>query len=141
MAAQVATDRSSLVSVSFNPALWLQRQAFMLETLRELGPNSVLDVGCGEGSLLECLSRCDDALPLELLAGIDLSLDKIEMASDSILATAELQQLDGRWRPLEVTLLHGNLFIAFRSELIVRNFYSTSTDCWRIRSSHVIGGD
>ena len=79
----------------------------MLETLREMAPNSILDVGCGEGNLLECLARCDDGLPIELLAGIDLSFDTVEQASESILATAELQQLDGRWRPLEVTLLHG----------------------------------
>ena len=107
MAPEVVTDTSSPVAVSFNPALWLQRQSFMLETLREMGPKSVLDVGCGEGSLLECLARCDDALPIELLAGIDISFDTVESASESILATAELQQLDGRWRPLEVTLLHG----------------------------------
>jgi len=111
MAAQGLTDASSVPSISFNPALWLQRQAFMLETLRDLGPRSVLDVGCGEGGLLECLARCDDALPIELLAGIDLSLETAEQASDSILATAELQQLDGRWRPLELTLLHGIFII------------------------------
>jgi 2-polyprenyl-3-methyl-5-hydroxy-6-metoxy-1,4-benzoquinol methylase len=107
MAPEVVTDASSPVAVSFNPALWLQRQSFMLETLREMGPKSVLDVGCGGGSLLECLARCDDALPIELLAGIDISFDTVESASESILTTAELQQLDGRWRPLEVTLLHG----------------------------------
>jgi 2-polyprenyl-3-methyl-5-hydroxy-6-metoxy-1,4-benzoquinol methylase len=130
MAPQVVTDASSPVAVSFNPALWLQRQSFMLETLREMGPKSVLDIGCGEGSLLECLARCDDALPIELLAGIDISLDTVESASDSILTTAELQQLDGRWRPLEVTLLHGT-FPPFQV-LIARNFYTTPIRCWRI---------
>ena len=84
----------------------------MLEILREMGPNSVLDVGCGEGSLLECLARCDDALPIELLAGIDNSFDTVEQASESILATAELQQLDGRWRTLEITLLYGTSFLS-----------------------------
>ena len=107
MAPQVVTEASSPVAVSFNPALWLQRQSFMLETLREMGPKSVLDVGCGEGSLLECLARCDDVLPIELLAGIDISFDTVESASESIRTTAEIQQLDGRWRPLEVMLLHG----------------------------------
>ena len=80
----------------------------MLETLRELGPKSVLDVGCGEGSLLECLVRCDDALPVEQLAGIDLDPDTVEIAADSAMTIAELQQMDGRWRPLELTLLHGS---------------------------------
>ena len=107
MAAQLVADTSSPPTVAFNPALWLQRQAFILETLREMSPKSVLDVGCGEGSLVECLARCDDVLPLELLAGIDIDFETIEEGSNSVMTAAELQQLDGRWRPLELTLLHG----------------------------------
>jgi ubiquinone/menaquinone biosynthesis C-methylase UbiE len=101
---------SSSPSIAFNPALVLQRQAFLLETLRNVKPKSVLDVGCGEGRLLDCLVRCDEALPVELLAGIDISLRMLEQASRSIESTAEDQQVDGRWRSLDVVLLRGYSF-------------------------------
>ena len=104
------TSSPSSSSIAFNPALALQRQAFLLETLRKFKPKSVLDVGCGEGRLIDCLVRCDEALPVELLAGVDLSLPILQLASRSIEATAEDQQVDGRWRPLDVTLLQGPSF-------------------------------
>jgi 2-polyprenyl-3-methyl-5-hydroxy-6-metoxy-1,4-benzoquinol methylase len=94
-------------SITFNPALYLQRQTFLLETLRVLQPKSVLDIGCGEGRLLECLVRCDEALPVEILAGLDVSLSTLQQASSSIISAGNDQQADGRWRSLNVTLLHG----------------------------------
>jgi 2-polyprenyl-3-methyl-5-hydroxy-6-metoxy-1,4-benzoquinol methylase len=100
-------DGVSIPSINFNPALYLQRQEFLLETLRQFKPNSVLDIGCGEGSLLACLCNCDDALPVEHLAGLDISLSSIQNASSFIRSSAESQQQDGRWRPLEVNLLQG----------------------------------
>ena len=97
-------------SIAFSPALVLQRQAFLLETLRKVKPKSVLDVGCGEGRLLDCLVRCDEGLPVELLVGIDISLPVLEQASRSIESTAGDQQVDGRWRSLDVILLRGHSF-------------------------------
>jgi 2-polyprenyl-3-methyl-5-hydroxy-6-metoxy-1,4-benzoquinol methylase len=94
-------------SIAFHPPLALQRQAFLLETLRGIKPKSVLDVGCGDGRLLDCLVRCDEALPVELLAGIDISLTTLQQASRSIEVTADDQQIEGRWRPLDIYLLHG----------------------------------
>jgi trans-aconitate methyltransferase len=93
--------------ISFNPALFIQRQAFLLDALRQQKPKSVLDVGCGEGRLLECLARCEDDLPVELLAGIDVSLPVLREASRGIEMSANQQQEDGRWRPLQVLLLEG----------------------------------
>jgi 2-polyprenyl-3-methyl-5-hydroxy-6-metoxy-1,4-benzoquinol methylase len=93
--------------ISFTPQLSLQRQSFLLETLRQLGPKSVLDVGCGEGRLLECLVHCDDALPVQNLAGVDISLPVLRDAVSGVEATASTQQVDGRWRPLEITLVKG----------------------------------
>ena len=104
------SSSASSPSIAFNPALVLQRQAFLLETLRNVKPKSVLDVGCGEGRLLDCLVRCDEALPVELLAGIDISLPILEQASRSIESTADDQQVDGRWRSLDVILLQGHSF-------------------------------
>jgi len=94
-------------SINFSPALYLQRQAFLLQELRKFKPKSVLDIGCGEGRLLECLVRCDEALPVELLVGIDVSLSTLQQASRSIEAAANDQQTEGRWRSLDVTLLEG----------------------------------
>ena len=102
--------QTSAPSINFNPALVLQRQEFLLESLRELEPKSVLDVGCGEGRILDCLVRCDDALPVEILVGLDISLPILQSAAAPIQATANDQQDDGRWRPLDVTLLQGTHF-------------------------------
>jgi len=104
------TSSPSSPSIAFNPVLVLQRQTFLLETLRKFKPKSVLDVGCGEGRLIDCLVRCDEALPVELLAGIDLSLPILQLASRSIKTTADGQQVDGRWIPLDVILLEGLSF-------------------------------
>jgi 2-polyprenyl-3-methyl-5-hydroxy-6-metoxy-1,4-benzoquinol methylase len=95
--------------IAFNPPLSLQRQALILQTLREARPKSVFDAGCGSGSLLACLCRCDEALPVELVAGIDIHFPAVRHASQVIQTSADDQQADGRWSPLDITLLHGNL--------------------------------
>jgi|SRR5579862_6222242 len=97
----------SSASINFIPALFLQRQELLLQTLRQIKPKSVLDIGCGEANLLACLCNCDDLLPVEILAGLDISLNSLQNASSSIRSAAESQQEDGRWRSLDVTLLQG----------------------------------
>lgn len=101
------SSTSTHPSISFNPALSLQRQAFLLQELRKVKPKSILDIGCGEGLLLECLVRCDEALPIELLAGIDASIARLQRASRAIEAAANDQQAEGRWRSLDISLLEG----------------------------------
>ena len=93
--------------LSFNPPLYIQRQAYLLDALRQHKPKSVLDVGCGEGRLAECLARCDDDLPVEFLAAIDVSLSVLQEASRAIEISGSQQQEDGRWRSLEIFLLEG----------------------------------
>jgi 2-polyprenyl-3-methyl-5-hydroxy-6-metoxy-1,4-benzoquinol methylase len=95
------------LAIKFAPALYLQRQGFLLQTLRTVKPTSVLDVGCGEGSLIECLVRIDKDLPVELIGGIDLSIPTLENATRTITSSAEVQQSDGRWNSLRIVLLHG----------------------------------
>jgi len=50
--------------VRFFPGLSDQRQIFLLDILRKYNPSSVLDIGCGEGVLLEAVSRPSFALPI-----------------------------------------------------------------------------
>jgi small RNA 2'-O-methyltransferase len=101
--------QSRPVYIGFNPALFLQRQAFILESLREIKPTSIIDVGCGDGRILECLVRCNDDLPAENLVGLDIDRAALQSAAASIQSTGNDQQAEGRWRPVQVTLLQGTL--------------------------------
>jgi 2-polyprenyl-3-methyl-5-hydroxy-6-metoxy-1,4-benzoquinol methylase len=115
------TAVTSPASINFNPALYLQRQELLLQTLRQHKPKSVLDIGCGQGSLLACLCNCDDGLPVELLAGLDISLSAIQEASSATRWAAESQQEEGRWRDLDVTLLQGSPQISVFSGFFLIN--------------------
>src|SRR5271169_4304713 len=101
------------LTVKFTPALYLQRQAFLLQALRSAKPKSVLDVGCGEGNLIECLVRVDKDLPVELIVGIDLSVSILEVAARTITSSAAAQQSEGRWNTLQIILLHGTSPLSF----------------------------
>ncbi|KAL7423523.1 hypothetical protein Q5752_001103 [Cryptotrichosporon argae] len=48
-------EASDVTGVTFTPELWMQRRAWALQVLRQEGVRSVLDIGCGEGALLEIL--------------------------------------------------------------------------------------
>lgn len=54
---------SDHVDVRFIPPLSEQRQCFLLEILRYHPATSVLDIGCGEGTLLSAICRPSFALP------------------------------------------------------------------------------
>jgi len=126
----------STPSVKFNPALSVQRQGFILESLRQVKPKSVLDIGCGEGQLLECLVRCDDFLPIEVLAGIDVSLTQLESAASIIIQSANFQQEEGRWHSLDIVLLQG--IISRKAALMQRIFYEAHLWLKHLRSCHLI---
>jgi hypothetical protein len=98
--------------VRFNPGLSDQRQIFLLDVLRKYNPQSVLDIGCGEGALVEAVCRPSFALPvspdfdarhginpdaetkcaedmyrplnIRNIAGLDILEDLLSAASDSV---------------------------------------------------------
>ncbi|KAI8140450.1 hypothetical protein BJV82DRAFT_218469 [Fennellomyces sp. T-0311] len=70
-------DRSG----KFNPPLWRQRRSFILDILRKYKVSSVVDYGCGEGSVLSFLiPSSDDAVPITKLAGIDICPEVLDEA-------------------------------------------------------------
>lgn len=54
---------SDQVDVRFIPPLSEQRQCYLLDILRSHPATSVLDIGCGEGTLLSAICRPSFALP------------------------------------------------------------------------------
>ncbi|WWD18873.1 hypothetical protein CI109_103328 [Kwoniella shandongensis] len=48
-------EESTVTGVTFTPELWMQRRHWALQVLRREQVQSVLDIGCGPGSLLETL--------------------------------------------------------------------------------------
>ena len=50
----------------FSPPLWLQRRALASRILHDFSYTKLLDLGCGEGALLEILSNSGDILSLIL---------------------------------------------------------------------------
>ncbi|KAF8529859.1 hypothetical protein JB92DRAFT_3194105 [Gautieria morchelliformis] len=59
----MALPEAEGLRVTFNPPLYLQRQIWVLDILRREKVQSVLDIGCGEGSLLQCLTEPSYTLP------------------------------------------------------------------------------
>jgi 3' terminal RNA ribose 2'-O-methyltransferase Hen1 len=80
---------------------WLheQRLEAVLAAIRESGARSVLDLGCGDGSLLERLAQ--DAAVARIV-GIDLSSDSLARLRK------KLQVLPGEFRE-KVELIHGSI--------------------------------
>ncbi|CAK9061012.1 unnamed protein product [Durusdinium trenchii] len=70
--------------IKFSPPLWKQRQAFIVQALLARCVKSVLDLGCGDGKLLEAL------LPLgfERLVGLELSEHRTKDARQRLAAAA-----------------------------------------------------
>ncbi|KAG8990724.1 hypothetical protein FRB90_001642, partial [Tulasnella sp. 427] len=59
----VPEEQPKVAKVTFNPPLWLQRRTWVLTQLREHRSTSVLDLGCGEGSLLSVLCQPASVIP------------------------------------------------------------------------------
>ncbi|MBX5462064.1 MAG: 3' terminal RNA ribose 2'-O-methyltransferase Hen1 [Steroidobacteraceae bacterium] len=78
-----------------------QRIAKVVEVVLEVGAQSVLDLGCGEGKLLRELLR---QRQLERIVGVDVSLRALEIAEERL----ELDRLAPAIRN-KLTLLHGSL--------------------------------
>lgn len=84
-------------TVSLNQA----RQAAVVHELRASGARTVLDLGCGEGKLMQMLIR---EKSLERIVGVDVSLRALEVAHDRL----HMERLSGR-KAERISLLHGSL--------------------------------
>ena len=82
-------------------SLHQQRLGAVLAVLRDAGARRVLDLGCGEGKLLELLLK--DA-QFEQIVGVDVSYRALEVAHDRL----RLDRLPSKQRE-RITLLHGSL--------------------------------
>ncbi len=78
-----------------------RRIAAVASTIDELGSKSVVDLGCGEGRLLEALMK---SRVLERLVGMDVSMRSLEYADERL----RLDRLPSMQRD-RVKLLHGSL--------------------------------
>ena len=81
--------------------LWQQRVDAVLSALRATGAKSVLDLGCGEGRLLEALLK--DSI-FERIAGMDVSWRALEIAQRRL----QLDRLPPTQRK-RIELIHGSL--------------------------------
>ncbi|KAJ3158644.1 Small RNA 2'-O-methyltransferase [Geranomyces michiganensis] len=89
----------------FNPPLWIQRRALVSQELKAAGVGSVLDLGCGEGALLEILLNDPR---FTQLAGVDVDVDALNMAMRAC-APTEYDKTYLRELPVEFNLWHGSI--------------------------------
>ena len=89
----------------FFPALWKQRRSFVSGVLRKHEITSVLDLGCGEGALLEIL--INDA-SFQNLGGVELCSEALEEAVDRC-SPKEMDRSFLRELPLQLNFFQGSL--------------------------------
>ncbi|ORX92014.1 hypothetical protein K493DRAFT_339025 [Basidiobolus meristosporus CBS 931.73] len=63
----------------FKPPLWRQRRELVMQILNQKKPNSVLDLGCGEGALTSFLVPTSD-FPLVRIVGVEPNIAHIKVA-------------------------------------------------------------
>ncbi len=99
--------------VTFNPPLWMQRRSVLNRILQDLCVKQVVDLGCGEGAILDILVHNDT---MEHLIGLDIDLKALEIAVHQTKpAFYDLDQL--RPNPMRVEICHGDLSIPFEQAL------------------------
>jgi len=138
----MSTEVSSELKVTFFPPLYLQRRIWILDAIRRHQfksvrvqnvfssisanpvPTQILDIGCGEGELLNALRQpapwlashpdlTDDgkediaSIHLAHLAGLDIS-DDVEFASQATAPPPDVTH-EIRWEPLLVKIWKGGL--------------------------------
>ncbi|KIO34670.1 hypothetical protein M407DRAFT_209954 [Tulasnella calospora MUT 4182] len=129
-------SQPKVANVTFNPALWLQRRTWVLNQLREHRATSVIDLGCGEGSLLSVLCqpastippKPDDTTPnaeieptldihISHLVGLDVDDQSLKIAVEETAPVLEDRLNDlplwerprPRWLDLDVQIYRGGL--------------------------------
>ncbi|KAJ8662484.1 hypothetical protein O0I10_001444 [Lichtheimia ornata] len=91
---------------TFSPPLWRQRRTFILDILRQHNVSSVLDYGCGEGSVLSFL--IPPTLNITRLAGLDICMDSLKEAVERCQPwPADYSQL--REYPLTIDVYQGSV--------------------------------
>ncbi|KAI9356506.1 S-adenosyl-L-methionine-dependent methyltransferase [Zopfochytrium polystomum] len=91
----------------FDPPLWIQRRAAVSGLLKEhaLHPTAILDLGCGEGALLEILLNDTSFVRL---AGLDIARDEVVLAASRCQPSRrDFDYLRGM--PMTVSLYCGDL--------------------------------
>lgn len=69
-------------SALFSPPLSKQRNEFAIHKIKEVNAKSLVDLGCGSGSLLDAV--VDHSTDLEHIAGVDISLKSLLRAAKSL---------------------------------------------------------
>ncbi|RIA86259.1 S-adenosyl-L-methionine-dependent methyltransferase [Glomus cerebriforme] len=97
--------------VFFDPPLWRQRRSFVNEVLRKNKVTSVVDFGCGEGSLLSFLVQPFEESPITRLAGVDISHDSLEQAIENCRPWDHDREFL-RLTPLTIDIYQGSIDVA-----------------------------
>lgn len=96
----------------FDPPLWMQRRVIIQEIIQDTKCASVLDIGCGEGSLLQYLSNWNEEdihnghIDIVRLTGIDILPKQLDIAQET---SRPAQGSDIRGSPLDIDLYEGNI--------------------------------
>ncbi|CAG8609202.1 6603_t:CDS:2 [Cetraspora pellucida] len=97
--------------ICFNPPLWLQRRILINLVLQESKVTSVVDFGCGEGSLLSFLVQPWEKSPITHLAGVDISQETLKNTVDNCRPRKE--DFDNlRLTPLTIDIYQGSIDVA-----------------------------
>ncbi|GBC01298.1 hypothetical protein RclHR1_04130014 [Rhizophagus clarus] len=97
--------------VFFDPPLWRQRRSFVNEVLKDSKVTSVVDFGCGEGSLLSFLIQPFEESPITQLVGVDINREVVEQAVENCRPwDHDLEFL--RLSPLTIDLYQGSIDVA-----------------------------
>ncbi|CAD7697612.1 unnamed protein product [Ostreobium quekettii] len=94
LAAKVPNGESQQVKI-FSPPLGQQRYSRAADCLLQIQPTRLLDLGCGEGRLLETLLGHAQFGTVRQLVGIDVSKDKLRSPARVKKALREMQMNDG----------------------------------------------
>jgi 3' terminal RNA ribose 2'-O-methyltransferase Hen1 len=103
MEAQEGASHGGKREIELENRVFLQecRMERVTALVTSLGAKSVVDLGCGEGQLLERLLKLS---PLERVVGMDVSVRSLERAADRL----HLERMPPRQRA-RIALLHGSL--------------------------------